>query len=149
MNIGSGNGYPQSSLSNFSPHQFFVDGVKCNSMEGFLQSLKFSNPDMQRYVCTLVGKGAKFKGKRKKWWKTQTLYWKGIEIDRHSQEYQDLLWKAFSSLAENESFAKALLATGKARLRHTIGKSDPTRTVLTEGEFCAILSKIRNNLQRI
>ena len=33
-----------------------IDGVECASMEGFLQSLKFSDPEMQKRVCTLVGK---------------------------------------------------------------------------------------------
>ena len=43
MDIGSGNGYPSSALSNFAPHEFELDGVKCASMEGFLQSLKFKS----------------------------------------------------------------------------------------------------------
>ena len=50
MDIGSGKGYPENSLSNFAPHKFVIDGVECNSMEGFLQSLKFSNPEMQEYM---------------------------------------------------------------------------------------------------
>ena len=41
MDIGSGKGYPSSSLSNFAPHEFVIDGITCQSMEGFLQSLKF------------------------------------------------------------------------------------------------------------
>lgn len=36
MDIGSGSGYPSSTLSNFAPHPFVMDGVECNSMEGFL-----------------------------------------------------------------------------------------------------------------
>ena len=67
MDIGSSNGFPAGTLSNFAPHPFVIDGVECNSMEGFLQSLKFESVEMQRYVCTLVGKAAKFKGKKKKW----------------------------------------------------------------------------------
>ena len=63
MNIGSVNDYPANSLSNFAPHPFVIDGVECNSMEGFLQSLKFKSVDMQNHVCTLVGREAKFKGK--------------------------------------------------------------------------------------
>ena len=55
MNIGSGNKYPSNALSNFAPHPFMIDGVECNSMEGFLQGLKFKNPDMQAEVCKLVG----------------------------------------------------------------------------------------------
>ena len=85
MDIGSGTGYPSSALSNFSPHSFVIDGVECASMEGFLQSLKFSDPEMQKHVCTLVGKKAKFKGKKKRWWRDQTLYWRGKAIDRHSE----------------------------------------------------------------
>ena len=66
MDIGSQNGWPASALSNFAPHPFIIDGVECASMEGFLQSLKFKNPEMQKEVCKLVGKAAKFKGKKKK-----------------------------------------------------------------------------------
>ena len=86
MDIGSGTGYPSANLSNFHPHAFTINGIACASMEGFLQSLKFENPDMQAQVCTLVGKKAKFKGKKKKWWRDQTLYWHGtpMKITQHS-----------------------------------------------------------------
>ncbi len=65
MNIGSGSGYPSSALSNFSPHPFVFDGVECASMEGLLQSFKFDKPHIQNEVCKLVGKGAKFRGKKR------------------------------------------------------------------------------------
>lgn len=148
MDIGSGTGWPSAALSNFTPHPFTIDGVECASMEGFLQSLKFKEPDMQVEVCKLVGKAAKFKGKKKKWWRTQTLYWQGQEFKRSSQEYQDLLDRAFDALAQNTGFQKALLATGKATLTHSIGKSKETETVLTKQEFCSRLTKIRDNLQK-
>ena len=143
MDIGSGSAYPSNALSNFAPHPFTIDGVYCCSMEGFLQSLKFSNPQMQEYVCTLVGKAAKFKGKDKKWWLKQTLYWRGKEYKRDSQEYQLLLNKAYNALYNNEGFKKALLATQDASLTHSIGKSDIHKTVLTEQEFCSRLYKLR------
>lgn len=148
MDIGSGSGWPAAALSNFSPHPFVIDGVECASMEGFLQSLKFKEPDMQIEVCKLVGKAAKFKGKKKKWWKTQTLHWQGQEFKRDSQEYQDLLDRAFDALAQNTSFQKALLATNNATLTHSIGKSKKQETVLTKQEFCSRLMKIRKKLQR-
>lgn len=147
MDIGSGTGWPSAALSNFAPHPFVIDGIECNSMEGFLQSLKFSNPDMQVEVCKLVGKAAKFKGKKKKWWKTQTLFWQGQEFKRDSQEFQELLTRAFNALSENTSFQKALLATGNAVLTHSIGKSDQSQTVLTRQEFCGRLMAIRAKLQ--
>ena len=147
MDIGSGTGYPSAALLNFTPHAFVIDGVECASMEGFLQSLKFSNPDMQREVCKLVGKAAKFKGKKKKWYRTQTLYWQGKEIPRDSDEYQELLDRAFAALGENEGFRKALLATGNATLTHSIGKKKTNETVLTVQEFTSRLYKLRNELK--
>jgi len=146
MDIGSGNKYPSNALSNFAPHPFIMDGVECNSFEGWLQSLKFKEPDMQKEICKLVGKAAKFKGKPKKWFLTQKLYWQGVEIDRHSDEYQELLDRAFDALSENTSFQKALIASGKSTLTHKIGKSKESETILTKREFISRLNKIRERL---
>lgn len=148
MNIGSGNSYPSNSLSNFAPHPFEIDGIKCNSMEGFLQSLKFKSIDMQKHVCSLVGIAAKRKGSKKKWWKLQILYWKGVEYKRESEEYQLLLDRAYEALSTNDSFKRALLASGDSVLTHSIGKTDPTKTVLTQSEFCGRLTKIRKLLTK-
>ena len=79
MDIGSGKAYPANSLSNFAPHPFTFDGVEINSFEGFLQSLKFKSSDMQREVCTLVGRAAKFKGKPKKWFLTKNYIGKVLK----------------------------------------------------------------------
>ena len=103
---------------------------------------------MQKEVCKLIGKAAKFKGKKKKWWQTQTLYWQGQEIDRHSQEYQSLLDRAYAALAQNDGFRRALLATGTAVLTHSIGKSNPSETVLTKAEFCGRLTKLREQISK-
>ena len=149
MDIGSGTGYPSAALSNFAPHGFIIDGIECASMEGFLQSLKFSSPEMQKEVCKLVGKAAKFKGKKKKWYRTQTLYWQGQELKRDSEEYQQLLDRAFEALSENEGFKKALLATGNATLTHSIGKRKQNETVLTVQEFTSRLYKLRDKLNII
>lgn len=144
MDIAAGSGYPASALSNFAPHPFVLDGVQCNSLEGFLQSLKFENQEMQKQVCLLVGRAAKFKGKPKKWWRTGKLHWQGVELDRFGAAYQALLdeayWECFS---QNDSFRRALLATGDAVLTHSIGNTDPHRTVLTRKEFTQRLTALR------
>jgi len=149
MDIGSKKGYPASALSNFAPHPFVFTWkgftVECNSMEGLLQSLKFKNPEMQKEVCKLVGHEAKMKGKNKNWYTSQTLWWNGQPIDRHSNEYQELLDAAYEALSQNDSFRKALLST-EGILTHSIGKSDANKTVLTKTEFCGRLMKIRNKL---
>ena len=74
------------------------------------------------------------------------LYWKGVEIDRHSEEYQKLSDKAFDALAKNTSFQKALIASGKSTLTHKIGKSKESETILTKREFISRLNKIRERL---
>ena len=147
MNIGSGNSYPANSLSNFAPHPFELDGVQINSMEAWLQSLKFKSVEMQEEVCKLVGRGAKFKGKHKKWYINQKLYWRGKEIDRHSKEYQLLLDRAYEALSKNKKFRAALLASGNSVLTHSIGKSDSSKTILTTREFCSRLTRIREKLK--
>lgn len=150
MDIGSKNGYPSSALSNFAPHKFVVKykgfEISCNSMEGFLQSLKFKNTEMQKEVCKLVGFKAKMKGKNKNWYVSQTLWWNGQPIDRDSQGYQDLLDAAYDSLSQNDSFRKALLSTSGI-LTHSIGKTNEHETVLTRAEFCKRLMRIREKLK--
>lgn len=145
MDIGSKHGYPSGALSNFAPRRFEIDGVQCNSIEGFLQSLKFANVDMQEFVCTLVGLAAKRKGRGKKWWTTQTLWWKGQPYKRDSKEYQELLFKAYYCVwSQDKSFHKALVATNGATLTHSIGKNKINQTILTEREFISFLNFFRS-----
>lgn len=148
MDIYSKGGYPSNVLSNFSPNGFTIDNVECKSMEGFLQSLKYKNVDMQIEICKMFGGGAKKRASGKKWYRDQTLYWKGIPIKRDSQEYQDLLDKAFLSIANNTKFRKALIATGNSNITHSIGKKKKNETILTEQEFCSRLLWIREKINK-
>jgi len=150
MDIRSGAGYPAGALSNFRRYNFVFDGVECASMEGLLQAFKFDKPHIQVAVCQLWGKKAKFRGKKRDraWKQVQMLWWKGKAMNRHGLEYQIKLDLAFESLAQNPDFIKALLATGNATLTHSLGKSNPHDTVLTEREFCSRLEKIRSRLQK-
>lgn len=143
LDIVSKGEYPSWALSNFAPHRFYVDGVDCWSMEGFLHAIKFEDEDEQREICSLVGIVAKVRSAHKEWWKDQTLYWQGTSYKRDSDEYQDLLDKAYLSLAKNTAFRKALLASGDKVLTHRIGGQNISETVLTEDEFCARLNWIR------
>jgi hypothetical protein len=107
--------------------------------------VKFASPEMQEHVCTLIGKMAKFKGKPKKWFLTQKLYWRGVEMDRRSKEYQLLLNRAYNAMyQQSESFRNALHASGTGVLKHTMGKSSESDTVLTTSEFCGRLMKLRD-----
>ena len=43
LDVNSGGLYPSNVLSNMCDNSFEMDGVMCMSMEGFLQSLKYSD----------------------------------------------------------------------------------------------------------
>jgi predicted NAD-dependent protein-ADP-ribosyltransferase YbiA (DUF1768 family) len=147
MDIGSKNSYPAGALSNFTANKFTIDGVECASMEGFLQALKFENQNSQIITCGLKGFDAKRKGSsRNKYWQSkQTLWWNGRSYPRKSKAYQLLLNKAYNRMyTDSEGFRKALQASGKAVLTHSIGKNKESETVLTENELCKRLMHLRD-----
>jgi len=147
MDIKLGNKYPAGTLSNLAPHKFTFRGIECNSMEGLLQGLKFKDAGMQEHICTLVGKKAKMSGKGKNWQRTQTLWWQGEPMERKSDEYADFLKEAYDCLfRQNEKARKALVATQKATLQHSIGHTKVNETILTRTEFCRLLTNIRNQI---
>lgn len=146
MDVGSKNKYPAGKLSNFSSFKFIFDGVECASMEGLLQAFKFENIDSQKITCGLTGFDAKRKGSgRNSYWQSkQTLWWKDKAYFRKSKEYQNLLNRAYNALYENEDFRKTLSDAGSAIFTHSIGKSNPKDTVLTESEFCKRLQHLKD-----
>ena len=149
MNIISTGKYPSNSLSNFAVHPFTFRGIEVASMEGFLQGLKFKNPDMQKHVFSLVGMGAKSKGKNKNWKRDYILYYQGIPIDRFSDTYQELLYEVYTTIAfESDGFQRALLASGSGELSHSIGRKKEKESILTQREFCSRLMWIRDDLKK-
>lgn len=46
---------------------------------------------------------------------------------------------------QSEGFRTALMATCGMTLYHTKGESNPYKTILTEQEFCSILTELREN----
>lgn len=146
IDISSTSKYPAGYLSNFTPYNFTFRGFEFTSMESLLQGLKFEGVETQNSVFQRVGVKAKLRGKKRKWYLDQTLYWQGTPMKRDSTEYRSLAKEAFEALSQNADFQKALLATDNKTLYHPMGKSDPTRTILTEEEFCEILTGIRKTL---
>ena len=148
IDIRGGEPGPAGALSNFCAYPFIFDGVRCAGAEGLIQSFKFDDPKVQREICGLVGREAKFRGRERDvaWKKAQRLWWQGQEYDRHSEAYQHLLDRLFGSLSENPDFRIALLASGDEELTHSIGKADSRETVLTEQEFCSRLIRLRHRL---
>ena len=130
-------------LSNFSETDFEFDGVQVKSMEGFLQSLKTNDKEKQIAICSLVGKDAKTVGSFNTEFDGSHLYWKGKPIDRFSEEYLTLLKRVYNARFEHDAnFRKALEYTKNKKLIHTVGKSDPKETILTDSEFINLLSEL-------
>lgn len=149
MDIGSNGSYPSCALSNFAAHEFTIDGVRCASMEGFLQSLKCKYPEMQKEICKLIGIKAKREGsKRNNWKEKQLLYWQGKEYPRKSTEYQLLLDRAYLELFKNQKFRAALRAAKDAVFYHSCGKTSEGQTVLTVREFTSRLDFLREKLKK-
>ena len=153
LDIYSKDPYPSDVLSNFYKNAFELDGVVCASMEGFLQSLKTKNTALQKEICCLAGKEAKFffenKMQNSLWKLTGVLYWQGKPIRRSSDEYQRLLDRAYEAMyACAPKFREALIASDGFKLIHTIGKSDSRKTILTEYEFVSRLEKYREKALR-
>ena len=148
IDIWSHSDYPSQVLSNLCSNPFTFDGVQCGSMEGFLQSLKQQDSNKQRQICAMKGRNAK-RATTARWQADQIVWWKGIAIDRQSEDFQQLLRHAYQAMFDqSERFRTALMATRGMKLYHSRGKSDPFKTILTEQEFCQILTDLRDNYDR-
>lgn len=122
-------------LSNLANHPFLLNGIYYGSMEGFLQSLRVKDVEMQKEVAAMHGIKAKMQGQYHII-KNDTMYYKGVPFNRFSTKYPQLVAEAYDKcFAQNESFQMSIYATRKHTLRHSIGKSDATQTILTENEF--------------
>lgn len=143
VDIWSKNTYPANILSNLYSNSFSFDDVECGSMEGFLQSLKYKDTALQRLICSKNGKDAK-ESTTSEWQTYQVVWWKGKPINRQSDEFIQLIRSAYEALfCQNEEFHNALMSTKGKTLFHCRGEQDPEKTILTEQEFCQILTDIR------
>lgn len=143
IDIYSGHPGPAGQLSNLAKNPFIMGGMYFGSTEGFLQGLRVQDPVKQQEIFKMHGIAAKRTG-RDNPIKNQTLYFKGHPFNRHSEFYQKLLDKAFMCcFVQNDAYQKALYDSVGHELRHSIGKSDPNDTILTEQEFISRLDTIR------
>lgn len=145
--------YPANVLSNYNREEepFYIDGVPCHSIEGFLQSLKIPNEEEQRGLCLKSGSSARHVGrmlaKPYRWKDSQTLYWQGKAYKRDSEDYKELVRKAFEARFDHsQKYREALKDTIGYTLTHNCGNNNPEETVLTTDEFLSILNELRDRL---
>ena len=109
IDISSTSKFPAGYLSNFTPYKFTFRGFEFTSMESLLQGLKFEGVETQNSVFQRVGVKAKLRGKKRKWYLDQTLYWQGTPMKRDSEEYKNIVREAFYALAEKLTSSKHCL----------------------------------------
>lgn len=144
VDIWSKSAYPADVLSNLCSNGFVFEGMECTSMEGFLQALKHKDVDKQKQICSMAGKDAK-NNSTTRWQTEQIVWWKGSKIDRQSEDFLVLVKRAYQAMFEqSECFRSALMTTRGRRLFHSRGVENPYKTILTESEFCSILTEIRD-----
>lgn len=144
--------YPSCALSNFAPNRFIIDGIQCESIEGFIQALKYKNTDKQREVCGLVGKDAKKAGKKKRGWRiSKRVYWQGLSYGLFSDSLQQLIDRAYIACYEQcPEFRKAISALRDEDISHSIGVKDSRYTILSEYHFIRRINMLRykSNVRR-
>ncbi len=132
-------------LSNLCNYEFELDGIKLGSMEAFLQSIKFVTDAEKQLVYPLYGVACFRAGQKGNAWKmTQTLQWNGVWYQRSSNEYQQLLERAYDALcAQSKPFRQALRQSEGRELRHDFGKTNMQDSVLTRIEYIYQLYRLR------
>lgn len=149
INVASSAGWPGNVISNFAATPFVIDEVKCASAEGFIQALKFASPEMQRYICGLVGRAAKLAGKKatSRIKRKQKVWWQGQEFGFRSDGHFELIERSLrEKFTQSDRARRAILATRDATLSHSVGHSESPYTSLPAREFLRMLHKIRAEL---
>lgn len=131
-------------LSNLADKRFVFDGEHIRSLECVLQSIKIVDETEQAKFWQQPGFWCKKQGRNLPWQGSRLLYWKGVPMDRDSDEYQFFLDRLYSAVyVQHEEFRIALRQSGTEELTHSIGSTDPTFTILTQEEFISRLLVLR------
>jgi len=143
--VGTAGLWPGNQLNIMARNAFVYDGVRCNSLVGIFQSLKFGSPSRQAEVCRMVGREAQAEGENchRSWKLTAKLFWMGQKFDRHGQPYQEFLNEVFLAVSRNGEFRNALMATRDAVLIDSTLEKSPYKTVITSDEFRGRLMMLR------
>ena len=129
-------------LSNFARIPFIFDGEPFESVEGFIQGIKFPEGLVNRLLGTVcTGIQAKKLGQSAD---GKYVWWQGRQIVFGSEEHHRLIARAIMAKFDQSSRAmNALLATEGEEITHDFGLSEDTDTSLPAELFCKVLTEIR------
>lgn len=143
-NICTQGRHPEDILSNLCGNDFCFEGVQCGCMESFLQSLKVKDQQLQRKICECKVHEL-YLYSIPDWNSSLPLWWKGREIERHSTQYVEFLGEAYRAMfLWCKRFRDALMSTAGKQLLYDSEASDTNQAVLTDQEFCEILTHLRD-----
>lgn len=135
--------HPEDILSNLCKNTFCFDGVYCQCMEQFLQSLKYQDENIQIEICSSTFYDIEGDD-TSDWRMDQILWWKGHPINRHSPEYHDFIYNAYMEMyLWSARFRNVLMSTEGKTLLYNSGNTNPYKTILTDEEFCKVLTDLR------
>ncbi len=128
-------------LSNFARRPFTLDGKQYESVEGFYQGLKWSDPVKRAEVAQLSGPEAKSAGRGSK---ATSFEYEGKTIDFRSPEHYALMKRAIkASLEQNPAILQEFQATSPRPLEHKTGRRENPNSGYPSAEFIKSLLEVR------
>lgn len=135
-------------FSNLFPYEFDFKGKHLHCIENFFQGIKFKDKELQDFVFLYSGLDSNhIKAATDYDWKqTRIVYWQGKEIDRYSQEYDDMVDELYISAIQNPLYRNALKICDRDII-HVIGETEKSQTTFTRYEFEKELNCLKDFLK--
>lgn len=134
-------------LSNFAHKPFSLDGRRYASVEGFYQSLRYSDPAQRNAIAKLHGKDAKAAGKQADL--KDVIVYGGKEIKLGSTEHHQLIERAIRAKLDAHPDIRQALADSHPRpIIHDTFVPEKPGSHLPNAVFADILTRVRESLQR-
>ncbi|MBA4027306.1 MAG: hypothetical protein C0473_03595 [Cyanobacteria bacterium DS3.002] len=131
-------------MSNFAETPFTLKGQRFASVEGFYQSLKFTDAEMRSRVANMSGPIAKSFGRKGT---AEAATFEGNTFPFGSAQHHDLIKDALrAKLEQHPQIAAEFISTHPRPIVHDTGRRATTKTSFSEATFTRILSELRDEL---
>lgn len=131
-------------MSNFASRPFTLDGRRYESVEGFYQGLKWSDPAQRVEIAKLSGAEAKSAGRGSK---AKSFEYDGTTIEFRSAEHYALMKRAIkASLEQNPQVMQEFLQTYPRPIEHKTGRRDNPNSGYPNSVFVSTLAEVRAEL---
>lgn len=135
-------------FSNLFPYEFDFRGKHLHCIENFFQGIKFKEKELQDLVFSYSALDSNYikAATDYDWKKTGIVYWQGKEIDRFSQEYDDMVDELYISAIQNPLYRNALKICNRDII-HVMGEVEKSKTTFTRYEFEKELNCLKDFLK--